>query len=1355
VGLAEIGAGTSAAVNQQFEDVITSQSTVIGRRRALDASPNSGDVLNNIACGFLNFGLADDSACQENGTVVAGCMDSPASNFDPSATFQDGSCTYFGCTDPAASNYNSLASTDDGSCVLAVTGCVIVGALNYDSMATVSGACSWPLLGCVDPTAINYIPGANQDCGCCIARVLGCTDTKASNYNSFANVLDDCSYTLPVPPPSAPSVSGCMDPTALNFNPAATVDAGACQVAVFGCTDPSAANYIAAANRDDGGCIAKIPGCTDPYASNYDALANFDSGSCAPTGRGCTVASAFNFDSQAVIDDGSCRMPIEGCRDSRAINFDPVATEDGEPCQITGCLHSTATNYVSDATLADDVSCSYALPGCTNTASDNYDPSASVDDSSCVQGGCTDSGAPNFDPRATYDNGFCLEYLITCADPSASNYGYGPGCQYAGCMDDAAQNWSPSATFDDGSCVYAVVGCMDSTAFDFHSSATVNAGCQIPGCMISLAPTYNPSATYDDGSCLLAYGCTSPSASNYVAGATVDDGSCAFPPTTVAGCADPTADNYDSAAVHFVGTQSAACEYGGCMDTSAINYDASATTNDPSVCIARHAGCMDSKAHNYRSDANHPCDGAACACEYGGCTDSTNAAFTPEATFDSACAPAHAGCTDASSPGFIAGATVDDGSCTYPGCMDSTASNYNPSATYSFGQPCAPKTHGCMSPSANNYNPSAVTDDGSCVFVGCANEEAINFDSTATVSSGCVFQSPPPGSPLPRTPPCPPFSPPDMPSCPPPPSPPLPSPPPPYPPPQPPPISPDPSPPPSSPPLPSSPPPSMLPTPPEPSPPPPRVPLMTSDATIGQAVIVIAGESSWPSSVPTTMQFEKLGSSICSIGDVDGDGIPDAAIGSFKSTGRSYNHGEMYVAMLTRQGAIRQVVPASQYVDFSLNSFDYFGSSVSSIADLDEDLAPDVDGDFDGDGVVDVAVGAYGADGATQNTGAVYLLFLSAAGSPHGHIKLSNESSSATTVSVPLPLRANFGASVAVRDRSNSILRLAVGAPGVNDGAGAVYLISVEVSSTPRLLSMQTVNPPESVSNTRFGSSLAWIRDDSGDGQPELAVGAPQQRGTGVVYIMDPVTRQICQTCNTYGGGGIIISPEPLSNAKFGHSLAVGPDWDGNDRRELVVGAPGENDGVLYTLFAGSPRWQRWSSQDLGLSGEVGVGESVASLGLLDGDQVPDVMVGLPLAGSATNGGAATIMPLAYTFPPPTPPSNPRPSPPPATTVDTGGSGSALTNLDGSSGLPVWAGLVVASIVLLFLGIFMAIYLRVKRERKGRPTEYPVGIGASTAATPGFTSTSQYAGHFDDLTPQTPRGTDAAAATRDSLLHRI
>lgn len=51
-------------------------------------------------------------------SCVEGCTDNTATNYNPSATCDDGSCIpcVYGCTNPAADNYNPLATCDDFSC---------------------------------------------------------------------------------------------------------------------------------------------------------------------------------------------------------------------------------------------------------------------------------------------------------------------------------------------------------------------------------------------------------------------------------------------------------------------------------------------------------------------------------------------------------------------------------------------------------------------------------------------------------------------------------------------------------------------------------------------------------------------------------------------------------------------------------------------------------------------------------------------------------------------------------------------------------------------------------------------------------------------------------------------------------------------------------------------------------------------------------------------------------------------------------------------------------------------------------------------------------------------------------------
>lgn len=69
------------------------------------------------ACNFNPSAGSDDGSCEY--LTCSGCTDSAACNYDPSATIDNGGCDYetcSGCTDPLAENYDAGAAIDDGSC---------------------------------------------------------------------------------------------------------------------------------------------------------------------------------------------------------------------------------------------------------------------------------------------------------------------------------------------------------------------------------------------------------------------------------------------------------------------------------------------------------------------------------------------------------------------------------------------------------------------------------------------------------------------------------------------------------------------------------------------------------------------------------------------------------------------------------------------------------------------------------------------------------------------------------------------------------------------------------------------------------------------------------------------------------------------------------------------------------------------------------------------------------------------------------------------------------------------------------------------------------------------------------------
>ena len=73
----------------------------------------------------------------------AGCTDPSNANYDPKATFDDGSCDYPGCMDPNAYNFDQAATSDDGT-YCEFLGCTDSSAENYDPTATFDdGSCHY------------------------------------------------------------------------------------------------------------------------------------------------------------------------------------------------------------------------------------------------------------------------------------------------------------------------------------------------------------------------------------------------------------------------------------------------------------------------------------------------------------------------------------------------------------------------------------------------------------------------------------------------------------------------------------------------------------------------------------------------------------------------------------------------------------------------------------------------------------------------------------------------------------------------------------------------------------------------------------------------------------------------------------------------------------------------------------------------------------------------------------------------------------------------------------------------------------------------------------------------------------
>jgi len=558
---------------------------------------------------------------------------------------------------------------------------------------------------------------------------------------------------------------------------------------VFGCTDTNATNYDSLATNDDGSC-------TYPPCGGF--LTSTASQTCLPNGQ--TLAQFFwtldnNVSCEPVTfwysnEDGV--GPFQYGLGPNSLDF-AVYAGNGQMPPNWEVEHYGWIEF-ADGSLSDTIAYTPTpcIAGCTDPTQISYNPWATFDDGSCAGTTCDTNTQYQISLSLTLDNwpgetswqfvdglGNTFDYPVGTYDFNDIGQTY----TYSFCVDqnaafeliinddfgDGMAGSTSGGSIDGAAVIYDCAGdtiwYMDNPGFGnvLYSGPQTASPCPtipvIDGCTDDDYVEFNPAANNDDGSCLTlhTYGCTDSSAFNYDPNATMMDliPDCNY----LLEIFDAGGDGWGNS---FIGVYQNGIDL-GTYTIGPGNYGGSWNIIlDPGIPVeVRYfeVGGPQQPPQEVQFQTWHNsfkltnADGFVLLHE--GQNPFANNGQGALQSFESpfwtkyvgipfcgnTCVPVVLGCMDSTAANYDSLANVDDGTCIpiIYGCTNEFALNYDSLATVDDNS-CIAIVNGCMDSLGYNYNPLANVDDGSCIYLGCTDVTACNYDAIANVDNGgCTY----------------------------------------------------------------------------------------------------------------------------------------------------------------------------------------------------------------------------------------------------------------------------------------------------------------------------------------------------------------------------------------------------------------------------------------------------------------------------------------------------------------------------------------------------------------------------------------------------------------------------------------
>ena len=404
---------------------------------------------------------------------------------------------------------------------------------------------------------------------------------------------------------------------------------------------------------------------------------------------------------------------------------------------------------------------------------------------------------------------------------------------------------------------------------------------------------------------------------------------------------------------------------------------------------------------------------------------------------------------------------------------------------------------------------------------------------------------------------------------------------------------------------------------------------------------------------------DAFGSSVAYLGDLDGDGNTDLAVGADDDRTAGLNAGAIWILFLDANRNVSHQQKVTEGVGGftgDLDTGDGFGHSVTNIGDLDRD------------GVTDLAVGALSDDDGGNSRGAIWILFMNRDGTVKHQQKISSTEGNFTGEIDDVDFFG--GAATGLGDLDgDGVIDIAVGAENDDDGGierqflldlGAIWVLFMNPDGTVKAHQKIShteggfVDGPITLSLS-LGAALANMGDLDGDGVVDIAAGAwgegfePLRTGAVWIFFLNPdgTVKDQQKISRTDGGfeGRLDIFDF------FGFSVANAGDLNDDGTPDLAVGARLDDDGcsatglevsicnrgaiwIILLNSDGTVKGHTKISDTFGnfrgtLDDQDQLGWALAGVGDLDGDNYPDIAAGVPVDDDGgTDNGAVWLLHL-------------------------------------------------------------------------------------------------------------------------------